>query len=234
MVDIDWWFKSDNQKIRPNQYDCFGVILHELIHGLGFISSWDDSLESDAGLPTTGLTPDYLFYGKRFGGFLEYVFDRYVSIIDSKKKKIPISQYACKLNNSVPALSPFSSLSKFADDVRSSSQWKYAKLVLKAATTNNGIVFTPAKHSCWKQDIYLETCIRPFATGSSISHVSKIKYGKTSDFIMTWKPLPGVTTDCLVKKGGNYKSPLGPRVISVLETIGYPTEACPNPIEPTY
>ncbi|RHZ51261.1 hypothetical protein Glove_481g16 [Diversispora epigaea] len=232
-ADFSWWFKADNKKIKPYQYDFSVVVLHELIHGLGFISSWDNSLETDVYQYTTGLTPYYYFYGNKFDGFIENIFDRYLKVIENKKK-IPSSYYTAQLNKSIPPMTPFYTRLEFTNKVKSSPQWKYAKLVLKAATTNNSIVFTPAKRTSWNQDIYLETSLKYFDAGSSISHVSQLKYRKTSDFIMTWQQFPGQTLEYFIQRGGNYKSPIGPRIISILESIGYATDTHPNPVKPTF
>ncbi|RHZ51258.1 hypothetical protein Glove_481g15 [Diversispora epigaea] len=232
-ADFSWWFKADNKKIKPYQYDFFVVILHELIHGLGFISSWDTYLETNTYQTITGLTSNYYFYeNNEFGGFIENIFDRYLKVIENKKK-IPLSYYTAQLNKSVPPMTLFYTRLEFTNKVKSSPQWKYAKSVLKAATSNN-ILFTPAKRTSWKQDIYLEASLKPFVSGSSICHVSQSKYRKTSDFVMTYQQFPGETEKYLIERGGNYKSPIGPRIISVLESIGYATAANPNPIKPKY
>ncbi|CAG8448653.1 2161_t:CDS:2 [Diversispora eburnea] len=231
-ADFGWWFKSDNKTIETDQYDFSIVVLHELIHGLGFISSWDNSLETNVYQYVTGLTSIYYFYDNKYGGFVENIFDRYLKLIENKKK-IPLSDYTAQLDKSVPPMTPFNTILQFTNRVKSSPKWKYAKLVLKAATTNNSIIFTPAKRTSWNQDIYLETSLKPFNAGSSISHVSQLKYRKTSDFLMTYQQFPGQTLEYFIKRGGNYKSPIGPRIISILESIGYATDTHPNPVKPT-
>ncbi|CAG8448639.1 2160_t:CDS:2 [Diversispora eburnea] len=231
-ADFDWYFKANNVEIKPNQYDFYVVILHELLHGLGFISSWNTYLETSTYQPITGLTPNYYFYGNKFGGFVENIFDRYLKLIENNKK-IPLSDYTAQLNKSVPSLTPFNTDLGFTTIVKSSPKWKYAKSALKAATSNK-LLFTPAKRASWKNDIYLEASLKPFVSGSSISHVSQSRYRKTSDFVMTYQQFPGESEKFLIRRGGNFRSPIGPRIISILESIGYATDAYPNPIKPIY
>ncbi|RHZ48298.1 hypothetical protein Glove_553g39 [Diversispora epigaea] len=231
----DWWFRTDDETIKYNQYDFYSVVLHELIHGLGFASSWSNNLENSVNQDTTGLTPTYSFYGfygNQFTGFTERIFDRYVKFMRNSVVSTS-TYYTYQLNEAVPSGTPFNTNSEFVTEVKSSPQWKFAEYAFESATTNYSLYFSPAKDTSWNEHIYLESGLQPYDQGSSISHVSKI-YELTEDFLMTHSSDPGVTLEYLIQKGGNYKSPIGPRILSVLESMGYETDAYPNPIKPTY
>ncbi|CAG8658011.1 11670_t:CDS:1, partial [Diversispora eburnea] len=67
--------------------------------------------------------------------------------------------------------------------------------------------------------------LNPYEPCSSISHVSE-KYESTLDFLMTWGRSPGETLKYSIKKNRNYSSPIGSRILSILESMGYETDAC--------
>ncbi|CAG8567896.1 4618_t:CDS:2 [Diversispora eburnea] len=220
----DWWFRTDDEPIGSDQQDFYAVVLHELIHGLGFSSSWNSNLETLDNQDTTGLTPTFSFNdGNQFEGFTERIFDRYVKF--KRNSEISTStNYTSQLNEAVPIGASFDTYSEFVTQVKSSSQWKYAEFVLISATTNDSLTFTPAKNTSWNDEIYLESSLNPYLQGSSISHVSII-YETTSDFLMKYIFNRGESLEYLVQRGGNYSSPIGPRILSILESIGYETDA---------
>ncbi|RHZ84077.1 hypothetical protein Glove_85g154 [Diversispora epigaea] len=228
----EWWFRNDNVAIEPEQIDFNELILHELIHGLGFESSWNDDLEYLDRQKTTGLTPDFLFHSNEFLGFYEYIFDRYVNFLSSSSVVSTSTSYTYQLNMAVAKKTSFNTYSDFVTEVKSSSQWKYAESALIHAITNYSLYFAPAKYTSSNKGVYLESGLYPFARGSSISHVSII-YEKTPDFLMTWKQDPGETLEETIQFV-NYTSPIGPGILSILESIGYETDNSPNPIKPTY
>ncbi|CAG8584419.1 5156_t:CDS:1, partial [Diversispora eburnea] len=232
---VDWWFKTDNGTIGSDQHDFYLIILHELIHGLGFSSSWDNTLEATVNQDTTGLTPIPDFGGdndSQFEGFQEYIFDKYVKFIRNGAESTS-TVYTSHLNESVPIGTSFDTNLEFTNQVKSSQQWEYAEFALISATTNDSLTFTPAEGTSHKEVIYLESSINPYLLGSSISHISLI-YESTPDFLMKYIFNPGESLEYLVQRSGNYSSPIGPRILSILESMGYETDAYPNPIIPTY
>ncbi|KAL7751781.1 Structural maintenance of chromosomes protein 4 [Sorochytrium milnesiophthora] len=53
-ADASFWFEGDVSPIRPDQTDALYVVVHELLHGFGLISSWNSYFASASlPLPTT-------------------------------------------------------------------------------------------------------------------------------------------------------------------------------------
>ncbi|CAG8451706.1 5472_t:CDS:2, partial [Diversispora eburnea] len=230
---VNWWFRTDNEIIASDQYDFYAVILHELIHGLGFASCWDNALEAAVNQDTTGLTPDPVINDdNQFEGFLETIFDKYVKFIRDDVVSTSIV-YTSQLNESIPIGTSFDTVEEFVARVKSSPQWDYAEFALESATTNDSLTFTPAENTSYKEVIYLESSLNPYNPGSSVSHLG-LRYQSTPDFLMTYYLNPGDSLEYLIQINGNYSSPIGPIILSILESIGYETDACPNPIIPTY
>ncbi|CAG8581631.1 7659_t:CDS:2 [Diversispora eburnea] len=197
----NWWFRTDNGTIGSDQYDFYAVILHELIHGLGFISSWSNLLETLVDQDTTGLTPFPDFGGdndSQFEGFLENIFDKYVKF--TRNGVVSTStDYTSQLNESVPIGTSFDTVEEFVTQVKSSSKWEIAESALTSATTKDSLTFTPAEGTSHKEVIYLESSINPYDPYSSISHVS-LRYESTPDFLMNYFLHDGETLEDLIQK----------------------------------
>ncbi|CAG8562608.1 7228_t:CDS:2, partial [Diversispora eburnea] len=226
--DINWWFKGDGQ-IKPNQYDLVLVALHDLIHGLGFKSSWTSNAEgyiSDA----TGLAPIWYHYNYRwsynFAGFFETIFDRNVYFLTKTTKvtKANSYSYVSKFNSTKPFTSKKTLIA--------SKEWAIAKYIIGEATTKDSIIFDPSKHTGVKGPIYLETSIKPFVEGVNIINLSQMDKN-SADFLMTYPFIKGSTLENIVKNG-KYKSPIGPKTIAILESMGYSTPKHPYPTLPSF
>ncbi|RHZ89646.1 hypothetical protein Glove_13g9 [Diversispora epigaea] len=213
--DFDWWFRSDNALINM----IFTMLYYMNLY-----------MNSDSRQYSLTPTINYNDTNGLFTGFTERIFDRYVKFVTNSVVSTSTS-YTYQLNQAVANGTTFDSYSDFVAEVKSSSQWKYAQYALISASTNYSLLFSPAKDTIWDYDFYLESGI-PYQRGSSVSHVSTI-YEYSSDFLMVYQLGPGVTLEEMTIQG-NYTSPIGPRILSVLESIGYETDTHPDPIKPTY
>ncbi|CAG8804619.1 15109_t:CDS:2, partial [Racocetra persica] len=83
--------------------------------------------------------------------------------------------------------------------------------------------------------VILETGISPFRVGASISHVDE-KLFNSSDFLMTFEQVLGRTLEDSIAAGGSEggkEKAIGPKLLAILETLGYPTPNNPNPYRPS-
>ncbi|CAG8522333.1 9227_t:CDS:2 [Dentiscutata erythropus] len=248
---VNFWFNGDGP-ISPAQHNIHTVILHELFHGLGFTSAWRNHIDTILQYPTNALSPvPYLIYKKTnnlssnpiiFQGFIETIFDKFLVVLPDDKTLSPListslSAYTSKLNEFGPPPTEFSTPTTFAESLIVSPQWKsVAPLMLNKSIIANTLVFLPRGFQL-VNGTYLETSLNPYISGSSISHVSYDSYTNSQDFLMRCKLEPGFTISDLISKGGNYQNgdnsgAIGPRLRSIMESMGYKTQSNSNPIIP--
>ncbi|KAG9298266.1 hypothetical protein G9A89_002754 [Geosiphon pyriformis] len=209
----DFWFDDDSYPIGPNQADFLRLILHELMHGLGFISSWDDYLNRTPQALTPELNPDPVDFQFKF---IEYAFDQYMVIIPQSEKA---SAYTDIQNSFADRVRfAFNTLEGFTAAFFQSPEYQSAKKMFQFGITPKNLGFLPKGNS---EVVLLETSLNPYQLGSSISHVDFETYGGTSDFLMRYSQDPGVSLQDAILMGGNYSGgPIGPKLRLILETLG--------------
>ncbi|CAJ0632697.1 691_t:CDS:2 [Entrophospora sp. SA101] len=222
---VDYWFEDDVTPVKKSQIGFVELILHELIHGLGFISAWDSYFDD-----VEVLTPFIYYQNTEFHGFIEGIFDKFLILSDGT----PLTNFTNELNKFAPEGTKFDSMYDLYNKFRASSQYKIATDMLNYSTTALSFGFLPegsdyqtiATNSSKINDelYYLETSLRPYLMGSSVSHVSQDLYAKSNEFLMTWIQDPGRGLNDAIKDGGNYTGgAIGPKLKSVFESMGYVT-----------
>ncbi|GBC05288.1 hypothetical protein RclHR1_06150014 [Rhizophagus clarus] len=228
----DFWFQEDLSNIKPGQGDIFWTICHELMHGLGFYNGWmgyKDNPIAVIPLPVY-VSPDgtvpksYLFSFD--SSFVEFMMDKYTILLSNGTQ---ISIFTQQLNTFFDEYKT----NAFSDEFVSSPQFKLAQDLLVLATTPKSLGLLPRNSLNYSSDSFiLETSI-PFEQGSSLIHPDYKTYISTSDFLMTYKIVDGVTTDTMILNNGNYSGgPIGPKLKQIMETFGYTTADNPNPYRP--
>ncbi|ORX91842.1 hypothetical protein K493DRAFT_355154 [Basidiobolus meristosporus CBS 931.73] len=228
-ADANFWLPADGRQITANRSDLLFVIVHELIHGLGLTSSWADYMND---VPQV-LTPNILVSNTKnsivFGGFFENAFDRYLVEYPSMR---PITQITDELNQAFGGPgATFVSEAQFVSTFSVSSQYASGVRLFNLSTTPQSLAFLPKNNSISTEPIILETSLKPYAQGSSISHFDYKTYTNTADFLMRYMEDPGTTLEATIKKGGSYAGgPIGPQLTSILQTLGYEINPNPRPI----
>lgn len=199
------------------------------MHGLGFYSGWNEYVSTHA------LTPDpSSFLANQLvlmvnpstsaihpSQFLESAMDRLLRVIriEDKSTNIPISEYTKRLNR-IQA----SSLSELVKN----PEFEGAKEMSRLSTEPGSLGIELDSE---EEPIILETSLKPFQPGSSISHVSYANYTQTPDFLMRFMQDRGLALSEAVRRGGGER-PIGPLLLRVFEEIGYATIDNPNNIPP--
>ncbi|KAF0536673.1 sequence orphan [Gigaspora margarita] len=207
---VSYWFKGDGN-IKSDQIDLEMVILHELVHGLGFLTSLNDYMHD---IPQ-GLTPYVVGIINNSGSnyhFIEATFDKYMSVVPTGQNVSDIIKQMDVFNNI-----QYSNQDNFTTTFLSSPQYNLATDLFSKATKSNSLTILSGDDT-----IFLETSLTPFNSKSSISHFSSKKYTNTSDFLMRFSIERGKTLQQYVKMGGNYANgPIGPKLRAFLKSLGY-------------
>ncbi|CAG8511221.1 10278_t:CDS:2 [Funneliformis caledonium] len=235
-VGASYWFEGD-PPISREQQDFLYVAIHEMIHGLGFASGWEDYVNETP----EALTPEISISGNplkqfMFEGFLESAFDRHIIHIPTGKR---LSAFTGELNKFQNAFGVnFQSDIDFITKFRSSPQYQLAKEVMSYSIVHNTLGFLPRGTTKADDAIILETGLVPYQPGSSVSHVDFKTYNNTIDFLMKYLADHGADLKTLIaiRNGNNYgevKTVISPKLKLILETIGYSTPDYTNPYKPS-
>ncbi|CAJ0746527.1 9281_t:CDS:2 [Entrophospora sp. SA101] len=178
-----------------------------------------------------------------FLGFIESAFDKYMINIP---KGTRISASTDQLNKfsgkPIPINTglPFKNQDDFVNAFTSSPNYKLAQNMLTLSTTPNSLGFLPHDTNKADDSIVLETSLTPFQPGSSVSHVDYKTYNNTSDFLMKFLADRGTDLNTLITIRSANKTDqndlrlaISPKLILLLETLGYTTPNHPNPYKPT-
>ncbi|CAG8504128.1 5999_t:CDS:2 [Acaulospora morrowiae] len=226
----DYWFQGD-PIIGPDQQDFLYVVLHELVHGLGFASSWQDYINDTP----EALTPDISVISSAnsstliFNGFFESAFDKYMIDIPTGRR---VSAITDQLNEFAGSGTKFSNIQEFYMRFKSSKQYQLALGMMNSSVTPLSLGFLPTGGTKSSDCIILETSLNPYQRGCSVSHVSLQTYNSTCDFLMKYLADRGKDLNTLVASRGNYKSPIGPELLLFFNTLGYASPGYPNPYRP--
>lgn len=217
-----FWFRGDPE-IEDDQVDFELVVVHELLHGLGFSFSWDDYLNPDNPII---LTPSPSFFNSNFAsndsffftGFQEFALDKYLVLTRDNSS---LNQITKNLNRFSDIQSNFSNVEEFTRVFSKSPQFNDAKKMFNYSINNETVAFRFTDN---EEIIIIETSLVPFRSGSSFSHLDFTLYNNTTDFLMRVKAPRKVTLDDLTSVNGNninYTNPIGPKTINMLKAIGY-------------
>ncbi|RKP27482.1 hypothetical protein SYNPS1DRAFT_20998 [Syncephalis pseudoplumigaleata] len=232
-ANASFWFDGDGP-IKPSQSDFLFVAVHELIHGLGFTTSWSEYINQEP----TALTPNPLPETAvndpsapfQFSGFFENAFDRYLVELPSLT---PIPQITDKLNHFDQGIGKvYKDQLDFMDALTRAPEYKLAQYMLNISVTPGMLGFMPKGGKTQEDVIVLETSLsQGFVRASSISHVSYNLYTKSPDFLMRYLQDPGTLLKDDIAEGGNYVGgAVGPKLLTILETLGYKINKNPEHI----
>ncbi|RIA82644.1 hypothetical protein C1645_787900 [Glomus cerebriforme] len=220
------WFEGDPQ-ITLDQKDFRKIVLKEFITALGVQTSWIEQ-PIFANVTPKILTPQLTLSQNggdlEFKGFIEYAFDKYMVLRGNQIQTI---------NENTKSLYDFAKIpdNKFKDQVDfvtkfiQSPQVVTAQRMANISVIQSTLGFQPRGSLSTNDIIILETSLNPYQNGISINNFDASVYAATDDFLMVSPIANGKT---LEDSMGKSPSPLGPKLMTILETLGYPTKRTTN------
>ncbi|ORX41480.1 hypothetical protein BCR36DRAFT_416735 [Piromyces finnis] len=231
--DYSFYFSGDDI-IEDGQIDFEYVVIHELIHGLGFATAFQKYFSlvakviDDQDFLSPGLSLTNNTYVSNWRSI--QIFDKNVV---STKNNISLNDYNKDIIKFTASglLSPLQYHNEF---IRSEKPYQAAKNILDVASNEAGsLVF----QTSLGDKIVLYTKNKEFLQGTSIAHLSD-DYKYTPDFIMISdvSPLQGRTLNSMYWKYGNNNpyGAIGPNVLKILKEIGWNIAEEPKNIENFY
>ncbi|EEB09477.2 hypothetical protein SJAG_04685 [Schizosaccharomyces japonicus yFS275] len=231
---------DNSTTIQSNQVDLLHVVLHELMHGLGFLSSWSEYMGSSSSAITPTLVVQSTTSGGsttyRVGGVLEYEFDRNVHF------ESELSQGSSNLTRSMEEYvqSDSAPTESNANDVytalASSELTQLGNTMLQYATTPYSLGMhsagaTASQLAANSSHVFLlETSFSTFACGSSLSHMAADVYDGTPDFLMRYVVTAGISMQDMLERAYKTTSehgardrygPFGPALRETMRGMGY-------------
>lgn len=227
----NYWFEGDPLPMPERQADMLLVVTHELVHGLGFTTAWDDLFGINALTPViAGITDDDAPSKAPGGGvipkgptapagsslqFLELIFDKFMILTADG---IQMTTQTDELNKFQIDVQNIKNEEQLAQAFMASPQYKVAQGLFQKATTNGSMGFQTTSGDV----VILETSLFPFQSSSSIGHVDFATYKNSSDFLMVFRS-PTATLGQMMATAGSIDTygPIGPLLRGILQSMGY-------------
>lgn len=193
------------------------VILHEIIHGLGFSSSWSTYIPgATAGAYIPLVTPWYNFITQPDNSVIVdgcnalTIFDKFIY---SKVSGRSLTQsYIIMIDQGLATKGqPFQQWAKLFDKTAAVTE---ARKLYKYATTPGSLELRIGE-----ERIMLHTEYQKYRPGSSLTHVDQKQYTQTSTFLMRPEANEGATLDDMDKASNGL--PIDENLLKIFEAIGY-------------
>ncbi|RCH92312.1 hypothetical protein CU097_010947 [Rhizopus azygosporus] len=226
---VNWYFFNSSNPIRSDQIDLLRNVVHEFIHGLGFLSSWSDSFYAKLSPLVDGIdrfiTPMLLTSVKEssatsydapqpFWGFVEFPFDKLI-YANSSNALSPFTTVTYQLNQFYGSNVTFKSALDWANAWYASDAYKIASSAYSRTVSADNVLAVVNN----VPTLLLETSLNPFSQGSSLCHVDQQTYVNSTEALMVYMADRGVSLN------KTNRGPFGPKLIKVLAGLGYKINA---------
>ena len=207
------------------------TIIHEFVHGLGFVSAWSDDtyerfsmydstmkrfltpmpLNPPNELPEVSAVMNSEAGVQPYWGFVDFPLDKLLY-----GNKYPLTLTTQLLNEWGNGNIMFANILDMVNDwINGNSFREQAEAIYQMAVKRGDITIMIDD----VEIMVLETSLSPFQDGSSLTHVDESIYATTDDYLMCYSAMRGISLNDLSKS--HPLGPLGPSLVRVLAELGY-------------
>ncbi|ORZ33638.1 hypothetical protein BCR44DRAFT_1462349 [Catenaria anguillulae PL171] len=242
-ADQHWWFPpppsphhsshKPSSRIAPNQFDLSMVVLHELVHALGFggVNLMQAGNGVNMMLPIAELK-SVKDAGDDVGNMHQEVvrfrapsvFESHLTAASDAATTTMLSDLARDITSAVDdAVHLPANIDTVNQALGHPSALHAASTLYSLATTPGAVTFSasPGGASAPGAPLMIETALTPLSPGSSLAHISQARYAESPDFLMTYQIPRGKSLDQLIGALGAGESGLGPRTLDVIRALGF-------------
>ncbi|GAN01038.1 dolichyl-diphosphooligosaccharide--protein glycosyltransferase subunit 1 [Mucor ambiguus] len=244
--EINWYFANNADPIQSSQTDFLRNVVHELIHGLGFMTSWNDDFYEailplfDSGKIEHFITPTLLAQtnnhqlmsdysaNQPFWGFVEFPFDKYIHFKNNNTNSYTsFTSITQQLNHFSSSNATFRNMVDLANAWYNSDEYSSSKRLYTKAVTFLDVLAVIDNEPL----LFLETSVNPFSSGSSLCHVDQSQYLNTTEYLMVYLANTGIDITQLEQMFP--QGPIGPKLLKVMATLGYRVKSNVNTDRPS-
>jgi hypothetical protein len=248
----NWYFAEDNQPIHHTQRNLELVVMHELMHGLGFgddnLITYQPDIKAKELMPHTNVVPDELaktnqvyqmhngpvfsrFAGPTIWNRCTYLkgeplvntFYKFEEALERFKKAGQLVPYTGSNTTGIPALPGLIESKSVIQALKNDATTKkLMEYLYTAATTNGTLVLDPG---CWIPN-FANTPNVTLETGIPFASGSTashvLKAYNTTKDFLMVRSFTNVTLEGLIKSTGAPSSGIGPLLSSIMTGLGLP------------
>lgn len=220
-ADFAWWIDAQTDgDLLASEYDLEEAITHELLHGMGFISSWFAWLGPDEAV----LTPSYVARddnGIYLGFAKEYIFNKFVADNVNGEWMSTWSEAVSRgVGTSVPITADWT---RWIEAFKATAAYNLTKHLFQVAQSDHGLAFW--YNSTVSGTIEKATLYTPevYSGGSSVSHLDTTVYEAGEDWLMRPYAISGAKVDDIRPRSIKGSGTIGDTTLGILKTLGYRT-----------
>ncbi|KAI9024078.1 hypothetical protein DFJ74DRAFT_667149 [Hyaloraphidium curvatum] len=221
--DFGWWIDGETDgDLADAEYDLEEAITHELLHGMGFISSWFAWL----GAAEAMLTPSYVVRNStgHYTGFAkEYLYNKWVA---DNVNGVWMSSWARTIRLVVAAsVPPTTEWSSWIRDLKASPAYNVTRHLFQVSQSDRGLLlwYTDGETNTARSAVLYTPAT--YSPGSSVSHLDMQYYEAAGDWLMRPYAISGASLDDIRPRSAQGSGTIGDVTVNILRAMGYRTVA---------
>ena len=215
-ADQSFYFASSGSSINRDEIDFELVVMHEIIHGLGFFSTWqyyNQEVDSQIREPVFAPAMRLDERGRTQGWLGLTIFDTFLRDASTDTSLFDLGAKMTSVNIKDQSL-----VNALSNILRNNDAKDAATVAFKAATSISGLVFASNSRSI---SLYAP---KRYSSGSSVSHLNTNLFNSSAEFLMCHdaSSKAGISLTSAISSFPTNIGGLGPLTREILGMIGWP------------